>query len=55
MKFIKFMKHKITKIYSRLTILGKLLLTLQIGSIFIPIVNPAIEEPQLGLLFFFVT
>lgn len=54
MIFIKFMKYEITKIYSRLTILGKLLLTLQIASMFIPIVNPDVKEPNLFLLCFFV-
>lgn len=54
MKFIKFIRYEITKIYSRLTILGKLLLTLQIASMFIPIVKFDIKEPNLLLLYFFV-
>lgn len=54
MKFIKFIRYEITKIYSRLTILGKLLLTLQIASMFIPIVKFDIKEPNLLLLYLFV-
>ena len=53
MIFIKFMRYEITKIYSRLTILGKLLLTLQVASMFIPIVKPDVKEPNLLLLYFF--
>lgn len=53
MLFIKFLKQYLTKTYAKLTILGKLLLTLQIASMFVPIIDPNVEEQSLLVLTFF--
>ena len=39
MLFIKLLKQHLTKTYTSLTLLGKLLLTLQIASMFVPIID----------------
>lgn len=54
MLFIKFLKHQITETYRKLTILGRLLLTLQIASMFVPIIDPNNRENSLLVLLFFL-
>lgn len=53
MLFIKFLKQQLTKTYAKLTVFGKLLLTLQIVSMFVPIIDPNVEEQSLLVLTFF--
>lgn len=53
MLFIKFMKQQLTRTYAKLTVLGKLLLTLQIASMFVPIIDPNVEEQSLLIFIFF--
>ena len=53
MIFIKFLKQHLTKTYAKLTILGKLLLTLQIASMFVPIIDPNVKEQSLLIFIFF--
>ena len=56
MLFIKFLKQHFTNTYARLTLLGKLLLTLQIASMFVPIIEPTADKQSwLPLGFFFVS
>lgn len=56
MLFIKFLKQHLTQTYAALTLLGKLLLTLQIASMFVPIIEPTADEQSwLALSFFFIS
>ena len=55
MLFIKFIKQYLTQTYAKLTLLGKLLLTLQIASMFVPIIEPTADEQSWLVLIFFFT
>lgn len=51
MLFIKFLKQQLTTTYAKLTVLGKLLLTLQIALMFVPIIDTNVDYDKEWRLF----